>query len=104
MNMINGKLELHGLTYYIFIGWEYLRLDIRRYEKLCYILKYNGGLVTIINITMKEVPTLFLRTLGHDLENWIIQAIFAHSREIMSRQFHIVLGSVLKLESITSRK
>ena len=34
---------------------EQLRFDIRRFGKLCHILQSKGGLVTIRNVTVKEV-------------------------------------------------
>ncbi|KAL8110482.1 hypothetical protein AgCh_026265 [Apium graveolens] len=74
-----------------------LRLDIPRFEKLCHLLEFKGGLVTTKQVTVKEVVALFLHILAHDLKNRTIQAIFACSGETVSRQFHIVLGSLLKL-------
>ncbi|XP_063943220.1 uncharacterized protein LOC108208423 isoform X1 [Daucus carota subsp. sativus] len=83
---------------------EQLRLDIRRFEKLCHLLETKGGLVTTKHVTVKEVVALFLHTLAHDLKNRTIQAVFARSGETVSRQFHIVLGSVLKLGKDYIRK
>ncbi|XP_074349802.1 uncharacterized protein LOC141689421 isoform X1 [Apium graveolens] len=74
-----------------------LRLDIPRFEKLCHLLETKGGLVSTKHVTVKEVVALFLHILAHDLKNRTIQAIFARSGETVSRQFHIVLGSLLKL-------
>ncbi|XP_074324810.1 uncharacterized protein LOC141661704 [Apium graveolens] len=74
-----------------------LRLDIPRFEKLCHLLETRGGLVTTKHVTVKEVVALFLHILAHDLKNRTIQALFARSGETVSRQFHIVLGSLLKL-------
>lgn len=102
--MIVIKLELHGWTHWRSIGYvEQLHIDIRQSEKLCHILKSKGGLVTTKNVTMEEVVALFLHTLGHDLKNRIIQVLFAPG-ETVSRQFHIVLGFLLKLEKYYIKK
>lgn len=76
---------------------EQLRLDIRRFEKLCHVLQTKGELKTTRNVTVKEVVALFLHTLAHDLKNRTMQALFARSGETISRQFHVVLASMLKL-------
>ncbi|XP_021759148.1 uncharacterized protein LOC110724059 [Chenopodium quinoa] len=76
---------------------EQLRLDIRCFEKLCHVLKTKGGLKTTRNVTIKEIVALFLHTLAHDLKNRTMQALFARSGETISRQFHVVLASMLKL-------
>ncbi|KAL2921164.1 TGF-beta-activated kinase 1 and MAP3K7-binding protein 2 [Bienertia sinuspersici] len=76
---------------------EQLRLDIRCFEKLCHILQSKGGLLTTRNVTVKEIVALFLHILAHDLKNRTIQAIFARSGETVSRQFHMVLRSILKI-------
>lgn len=76
---------------------EQLRLDSNCFKKLCNILQTKGGLVTTRNVTVKEIVALFLHILAHDLKNRTIQAIFARSGETVSRQFHIVLRSILKI-------
>uniref|UniRef100_A0A803MYQ5 DDE Tnp4 domain-containing protein n=1 Tax=Chenopodium quinoa TaxID=63459 RepID=A0A803MYQ5_CHEQI len=76
---------------------EQLRLDIRRFEKLCHMLQTKGGLKTTRNVTIKEIVALFLHTLAHDLKNRTMQALFARSGETISRQFHVVLAFMLKL-------
>ncbi|XP_074366991.1 uncharacterized protein LOC141707626 isoform X1 [Apium graveolens] len=76
---------------------EQLRLDISRFDKLCHILESKGGLVTTKHVTVKEIVALFLHTLAHDLKNRTIQTIFARCGETVSRQFHLVLGSILKM-------
>ncbi|WOH01177.1 hypothetical protein DCAR_0520558 [Daucus carota subsp. sativus] len=83
---------------------EQLRLDIRRFEKLCHLLQSKGGLVTTRNVTVKEVVAQFLHILGHDLKNRTMQALFARSGETVSRQFHVVLESVLKLGQFFIKK
>ncbi|KAL6529587.1 hypothetical protein OROGR_015210 [Orobanche gracilis] len=76
---------------------EQLRLDKRRFKKLCHLLQSKGWLVTTRNVTVKEVVAHFLHVLGHDLKNRTMQALFARSGETVSRQFHVALESVLKL-------
>ncbi|XP_074345842.1 uncharacterized protein LOC141684662 [Apium graveolens] len=76
---------------------EQLRLDIRCFDKLCHLLQSKGGLVTTRNVTVKEVVAQFLHVLAHDLKNRTAQALFARFGETVSRQFHVVLESILKL-------
>ncbi|XP_074270451.1 uncharacterized protein LOC141594175 [Silene latifolia] len=76
---------------------EQLRFDRRCFEKLCRILRSKGGLVTSRNVTNEEVVAFFLHTLAHNLKNRTIQALFAQSGEIVSRQFHTVLRAVVKI-------
>lgn len=76
---------------------EQLRLDIGCFENLCHILQSKGRLMTTRNVTVKEIVALFLHILAHDLKNRTIQALFAHSGETVSRQFHVVLRSMLKI-------
>ncbi|KMS95737.1 hypothetical protein BVRB_005390 [Beta vulgaris subsp. vulgaris] len=76
---------------------EQLRLDIRCFEKLCHTLQSKGDLMTTRNVTIKEIVALFLHVLAHDLKNRTMHALFAHSRETISRQFHVVLRSMPKI-------
>ncbi|XP_048492671.2 uncharacterized protein LOC104902848 isoform X1 [Beta vulgaris subsp. vulgaris] len=76
---------------------EQLRLDIRCFEKLCHTLQSKGDLMTTRNVTIKEIVALFLHVLAHDLKNRKMQALFARSGETISRQFHVVLRSMLKI-------
>ncbi|XP_021718280.1 uncharacterized protein LOC110686012 [Chenopodium quinoa] len=76
---------------------EQLRNEISCFNKLCHILQTKGGLKTTRNVTVKEIVALFLHILAQDLKNRTIQAIFARSGESVSRQFHIVLRSILKI-------
>ena len=49
-------------------------------------------------VIVKEIIAMFLHVLAHDLKNRTIQATFARSGETISRQFHVVLQALLKLE------
>ncbi|XP_021721845.1 protein ALP1-like [Chenopodium quinoa] len=59
---------------------------------------YQGGRMGLhLLIYVAVIVALFLHILAQDLKNRTIQAIFARSAETMSRQFHIVLQSILKI-------
>ncbi|KNA06554.1 hypothetical protein SOVF_179940 [Spinacia oleracea] len=75
---------------------EKFRLDICRFEKLCHVLQTKGGLVT--TKCHGERNSGFIPSYTwHDLKNRTMQALYARSGETVSRQFHVVLASMLKL-------
>lgn len=59
---------------------DQLRLGIHCLDKLCHLLQSEGGLVISRNV-VKEVVSPFLYILAHDLENKIIQTLFARLKK-----------------------
>ncbi|CAN1332297.1 hypothetical protein LINPERPRIM_LOCUS35665 [Linum perenne] len=76
-----------------------LRMRRHIFEKLCTLLKEEGGLRRSKNMDIEEMVAIFLVTIGHNIKNRKAQFLFQRSAETISRIFKLVLLSILKLES-----
>ncbi|CAN1762341.1 hypothetical protein LINPERHAP1_LOCUS8321 [Linum perenne] len=76
-----------------------LRMRRHIFEKLCILLKEEGGLKRSKNMDIEEMVAIFLVTIGHNIKNRKAQFLFQRSAETISRVFKFVLLSILKLES-----
>ncbi|GFP81874.1 putative nuclease harbi1 [Phtheirospermum japonicum] len=71
------------------------------FKNLCVVLRDNGGLVVTKNVTLKEIVAfILLHILAHDQKNSTITTTFVRSEETISRQFHNVLRTVLKIGNL----
>ena len=77
---------------------EQLRLTRHCFTVLCFKLK-EMGLKTTRNITVEEVVAMFLYVISFNLTNRKVGFDFIRSGETVSRYFHIVLNTILKLGS-----
>ena len=80
------------------------RMDKRVIAKLCYLLRTHGNLKENRNISINELVVSFLHIIAHNVKNKVLKCQIARSGEIVNRQFHSVLNSVLKLHNILLRK
>ncbi|GMI86573.1 hypothetical protein HRI_002326600 [Hibiscus trionum] len=80
------------------------RMDRRAFLKLCHLLKCHGGLKESRHMCMKEMVITFLHIIAHHTKNRVLKRQTARSGETISRVFHAVLNSVLKLHLILLRK
>ncbi|CAL1356153.1 unnamed protein product [Linum trigynum] len=81
-----------------------VRMNCRTFQKLCMLLRDEGGLRCSWNIEIDEMVAIFLYTIAHNEKNRQLQATFRRSGETICRVIKLVLRSVLKLHSILLRK
>ncbi|XP_015689038.1 protein ALP1-like isoform X1 [Oryza brachyantha] len=82
----------------------YLRMDRRCFRMVCSLVREIGGLRDTRNMKLEEMVAMFLHILGHDEKNRAIHIDFQRSSETVSRNFHKVLGAVLKLWTVLLKK
>ena len=80
------------------------RMDRRILAKLCCLLRTHGNLKENRNTSINELVVSFLHIIAHNVKNRVLKRQIARSGETVSRQFHLVLNSVLKLRNILLRK
>ena len=61
------------------------------------ILRQEGSIKNMMQLSLEEQLVMFLHTLGHNLRNRKIAHNFGHSGETISRYFHKVLKAILAL-------
>jgi len=71
---------------------------------MCSIVREFGGLRDTRNMKVEEMVTIFFNILGHDQKDRVIHKKFQWSIETVSRSFHKVLTSVLKLWGVLLKK
>lgn len=81
-----------------------VRMGRRCFRVLCYLVRDIGGLRDTRNMKVEEMVAMFLHILGHDEKNRAIHLGFQRSPETISRNFHKVLSSVLKLWRVLLKK
>ncbi|KAG6507751.1 hypothetical protein ZIOFF_033102 [Zingiber officinale] len=79
-------------------------MDRRFLAKLCYLLTTDGKLKGNKNMSINELVIYFLHIIAHNVKNMILKRQTARSGEIVSRKFHLVLNSVLRLHNILFKK
>ncbi|KAK6161405.1 hypothetical protein DH2020_004786 [Rehmannia glutinosa] len=77
-----------------------LRMTRDAFARLCYLLKHVGGLVDSRYVSITEKVALFLSVLAHHKKNRVVHFDFKRFGQTVSRHFHDVLNSVLKLHSL----
>lgn len=83
---------------------ENCRMDRRAFYKLCGLLATHGQLKETRNMTIEEMVATFLYIIGHDEKYRVIKRQLMRSKETISRQFHAVLNSVLRLQGMLLEK
>jgi predicted chitinase len=76
---------------------ENFRIEIHVFLYLCKELKERYYLKGTRKLTVEELVAMFLNTLGHEFGNRIMQEMFQHSRETVSRHFTCVLIVISKM-------
>ncbi|KAG6497533.1 hypothetical protein ZIOFF_045434 [Zingiber officinale] len=79
-------------------------MDRRFLSKLCYLLTTHGKLKGNRNISINELVISFLHIITHNVKNRVLKRQTARSGETISRQFHLVLNSILRLHNILLKK
>ena len=83
---------------------ENTRMDRPTFYKLCNMLQTIGRLAPIKNMNVEEMVAIFLYFISHHVENRIIKWEFVRSGETVSRQFGLVLNSILRLQAMLLNK
>ncbi|RYR34981.1 hypothetical protein Ahy_A10g050056 [Arachis hypogaea] len=77
-------------------------MSLNAFANLCELLKVQGGLDEDGHVGIGEQVATFLIILAHHTKNRSVQVRFYRSGETISKYFHKVLCSVLRVQSILS--
>ncbi|KAL8503342.1 hypothetical protein ACS0TY_022179 [Phlomoides rotata] len=76
---------------------DQLRMDRAAFHKLCFILQSVCGLKCSRRVSVSEKVAIFLYILAHHTKNRCVKFAFKWSGQTVSKHFHVVLNSVLRL-------
>ncbi|KAG6506389.1 hypothetical protein ZIOFF_031712 [Zingiber officinale] len=104
-----GPLESLAASFSISVGVQLqedltLGMDKRTLAKLCYLLTARGQLQGIRNMSISEFIIYFLHIIAYNVENRVLKRQTSRSGETVSRQFHLVFNSILRLHTILLEK
>ncbi|KAL8505739.1 hypothetical protein ACS0TY_016815 [Phlomoides rotata] len=77
-----------------------LRMDRTSFYRLCSILQHVGGLKPSKYVNVSEKVAMFLMILAHHSKNHCVKFQFKRSGQTVSKEFHSVLRSTLKLHNL----
>ncbi|KAL8510122.1 hypothetical protein ACS0TY_017080 [Phlomoides rotata] len=77
-----------------------LRMDRTSFYRLCSILQHVGGLKPSKYVNVSEKVAMFLMILAHHSKNHCVKFQFKRSGQTVSKEFHSVLRSILKLHNL----
>lgn len=69
----------------------------RTFTTLCRLLETNGGLSNSKHLCVDEQVAMFLHILAHHMKNRVIKFKFMRSGQTISKYFHDVLHSIIRL-------
>ncbi|KAL0404394.1 UNVERIFIED_CONTAM: hypothetical protein Sradi_2080200 [Sesamum radiatum] len=75
-------------------------MDRNTFGRLCYLLKHAGGLFPTKHLSVPEQVTIFLSVVSHHKKNCVVKYDFIRSNRTISRHFHCVLNTTLKLHTM----
>ncbi|KAL8512448.1 hypothetical protein ACS0TY_018792 [Phlomoides rotata] len=70
------------------------------FSRLCHLIEISGGLQSTRNCTIAEQVTMFLSILAHQTKDRIVKSNHIRLGRTVSKHFHRVLNSVIRLHSI----
>ncbi|KAL8495750.1 hypothetical protein ACS0TY_019752 [Phlomoides rotata] len=70
------------------------------FSRFCHLLETSGGLKSTRNCTIVEQAAMFLSIIAHHTKNRIVKSNHIRSGRTVSKHFHRVLNSVIRLHSI----
>ncbi|KAL8471373.1 hypothetical protein ACS0TY_028868 [Phlomoides rotata] len=76
---------------------DQLRMDRAAFHELCFILQSVCGLKCSRIVNVSEKVAMFLSILAHHKKNRCVKFAFKRSGQTVSKHFHAVLNSVLRL-------
>ncbi|KAL8529472.1 hypothetical protein ACS0TY_006775 [Phlomoides rotata] len=77
-----------------------LRMNRDTFNRFCYLLRYYGGLVDGIYVSVGEQFAIFLSVLSHNSKVRVVEFCFKCSSHTVHQHFHNVLRTVLNLHDI----
>lgn len=77
-----------------------LRMSMDCFRRLCYLLENVGGLSPTRNCLVAEQLAMFLNVLSHHNKNRVVKDSFKRSGFTVSKHFHRVLNTLLKLHTL----
>ncbi|MFQ6666711.1 hypothetical protein Gotur_032967 [Gossypium turneri] len=83
---------------------EQIRMNRITFFKLCEMLQTLRGLKSSRNMLVDEQVAMFLHIISHHLKNQVIKHHFNSSGETISRSFHNVLNTVIRLQDVLFKK
>ncbi|KAL8549417.1 hypothetical protein ACS0TY_008305 [Phlomoides rotata] len=75
-------------------------MDRAAFHKLCFILQTVCGLKSSRRVCVSEKVAMFLSILAYHTKNRCVKFTFKRSGQTVSKHFHVVLNSVLRLHSM----
>ncbi|KAL8524499.1 hypothetical protein ACS0TY_014188 [Phlomoides rotata] len=75
-------------------------MDRATFQKLCFILQSVCGLKSSSRVGVPEKVAMFLSILAHHTKNRCVKFAFKQSGQTVSKHFHAVLNSVLRLHAM----
>ncbi|KAL8498690.1 hypothetical protein ACS0TY_021867 [Phlomoides rotata] len=79
---------------------DQLRMDRATFHKLCFILQSVCGLKSSMRVCVPEKVAMFFSILSHHTKNRCVKFAFKRSGQTVSKHFHAVLNSVLRLHAM----
>ncbi|KAL8523988.1 hypothetical protein ACS0TY_013807 [Phlomoides rotata] len=79
---------------------NHLRMSRGVFCRFCHLLETSGGLKLTRNCTIAEQVAMFLSILAHHTKKCIVKSNHVRSGRTVSKHFHRVLNSVIRLHSI----
>ncbi|XVF60353.1 hypothetical protein PTKIN_Ptkin08bG0038200 [Pterospermum kingtungense] len=80
------------------------RMDRRTFAKLCHLVKTVRGLKETRNMSVEEMVVNFFHIIGHHTKNRVNKRQVVRSGETISKQFHAIQKSVLRLHLLLFKK
>ncbi|KAL0367477.1 UNVERIFIED_CONTAM: hypothetical protein Sradi_3637800 [Sesamum radiatum] len=75
-------------------------MDCNTFGSLCYLLEHAGGLSSIKHLSVPKQVAIFLSVVSHHKKNCVVKYDFIRSNRTISRYFHSVLNTILKLHTM----
>ena len=98
LDIVVNRQIVHELVYKSDVTClDQLRLNTLAFTNLCTMLENRGGLRASRYLQMDEQVAMFLHILAHHVKNRVIKFQFMRSGETVSKYFHNVLYSVIRL-------
>ncbi|KAL8501446.1 hypothetical protein ACS0TY_020832 [Phlomoides rotata] len=79
---------------------DMLRMDRVTFVRLCNLLQNLAGLRNSKHVSIGEKVAMFFTVLAHHTKNMAVKFQFIRSGQTVSKHFHSILRSVLKLHSL----
>ncbi|KAJ0015200.1 hypothetical protein Pint_21530 [Pistacia integerrima] len=84
--------------------FESCRMNRAVFHKLCNLLTIHGNLKSTCHSSVKELVGTFLHILAHNQKTRVMKCQMRRSIEMLSRNFHLVLNTVLRLHTLLFKK